>query len=74
MQGTGAPWSPRLSDIVLVKATGEGGEVVDIIGADAERRFVVAIAAVRSPGEPAAAPAVERRPCRLDELAPARRA
>ncbi len=71
MQDTEAPWTPTPGESVLVKATGEGGEVVDIIGGGDARHVVIAFPAVRSPGEPAVTHAAERREYRIDELAPA---
>ncbi len=59
MQDTDAPWTPTPGESVRVKATGEDGEVVDVIGGDEARHAVVTMAHT-----------TERREYRIDELGP----
>ena len=71
MQDATAPWPPRVGDDVHVNTTGATGEVAEVVGAGAGRRFVVAIwPAPASPQH--VAQTVMHRVCRLDELAPVR--
>ena len=71
MQHAGAPWQPRLDDYVLVGATGDIGEVTEVLGTGVDQQFVVSI---WPPPDTAshAAGAVMHRVCTRDDLAPAR--
>ncbi len=71
MQDTGAPWSPQLGDHVLVGATGDIGEVTEVLGAGADQRFVVSIWPLPDSTRHAAG-TVMHRVCTRDDLAPAR--
>ena len=71
MQHAGAPWQPRLDDYVLVGATGDIGEVTEVLGTGVDQQFVVSI---WPPPDNArhAAGTVMHRVCTRDDLAPAR--
>ena len=71
MQRAAPPWQPRLDDYVLVGATGDIGEVTEVIDTGADRQFVVSI---RPPPNNAKriARTVMHRVCTRDGPAPAR--
>jgi hypothetical protein len=67
------PWMPHVGEYVVVNATGEAGQVMDIIGSADDRWFVVAVEHQPLRDHPPVPPMPPLRTYSLDDLSPAPR-